>query len=58
MTIEPPIPVPSASERRIEGEHDHWRYFSDGVGELLPFCPGCAEREFGISRTITRPEEA
>jgi NAD-dependent SIR2 family protein deacetylase len=23
-----------------------WRYFSDGVGSLLPFCPDCAEREF------------
>lgn len=26
-----------------------WRYRSDGVGELHPFCPECDEREFGNS---------
>ena len=25
---------------------EKWRYSSDGVGELLPFCPECAKREF------------
>ena len=24
-----------------------WTYWSDGVGELLPYCPECAAREFG-----------
>jgi len=26
---------------------EEWRYFSDGTGELLPYCPTCAAREFG-----------
>ena len=26
----------------------HWTYWSDGVGELVPFCPECAAREFGV----------
>ncbi len=25
---------------------ERWRYFSDGCGELLPYCPACARREF------------
>ncbi len=25
---------------------EQWRYWSDGCGELLPFCPECAKREF------------
>ncbi len=25
---------------------DRWGYWSDGCGELLPFCPECASREF------------
>jgi hypothetical protein len=25
---------------------DHWRYFHDGTGELVPYCPACAVREF------------
>jgi hypothetical protein len=25
---------------------EHWGYWSDGCGELLPFCPDCANREF------------
>ena len=28
-----------------------WKYWSDGVGELHPFCPDCAEREFGTTPT-------
>lgn len=27
-----------------------WRYWSDGVGGLHPFCPGCAAREFSSDR--------
>ncbi len=23
-----------------------WRYFHDGTGELVPYCPDCAAREF------------
>jgi hypothetical protein len=26
---------------------EQWGFWSDGVGELLPFCPECARREFG-----------
>ena len=26
---------------------ERWTWWSDGCGNLLPFCPGCAEREFG-----------
>lgn len=25
---------------------EKWGYWSDGCGELLPFCPECARREF------------
>ena len=25
---------------------ERWGYWSDGCGELLPFCPECATREF------------
>jgi hypothetical protein len=25
---------------------ERWGYWSDGRGELLPFCPECARREF------------
>jgi len=25
---------------------DEWGYWSDGCGNLLPFCPECAKREF------------
>jgi predicted RNA-binding Zn-ribbon protein involved in translation (DUF1610 family) len=26
---------------------ERWVYWSDGSGELLPFCPECGAREFG-----------
>jgi len=29
-----------------EAEEAGWRFYSDGVGELMPFCPDCIEREF------------
>ncbi len=25
---------------------DRWGFWSDGCGELVPFCPECAKREF------------
>ena len=25
---------------------EKWGYWSDGFGELVPFCPECAKREF------------
>jgi hypothetical protein len=25
---------------------ERWTWWSDGLGDLVPFCPGCAEREF------------
>ncbi len=28
-------------------ERDGFMYWSDGVGELIPYCTGCAAREFG-----------
>ena len=36
-------------------EREGWRFFSDGAGELLPFCPGCAEREFGTLKPACDP---
>ena len=37
-----------ADEEAVELEG--WRFYSDGAGELLPFCPDCAEREFGTRK--------
>jgi hypothetical protein len=31
----------------IEAIEQRWRFWSDGIGELHPVCPACAEREFG-----------
>jgi hypothetical protein len=40
-----------------------WGYWSDGCGELMPFCPECASREFapdarasGLVPLVTRRE--
>jgi hypothetical protein len=33
--------------RPDENAADDWRAYSYGVGELVVFCPECAEREFG-----------
>jgi hypothetical protein len=30
------------------------RYWSDGCGELLPFCPECSKREFRARRSRER----
>ena len=35
---------PVANDERAE--RNGWRYWSDGVGELHPYCPSCAAREF------------
>lgn len=32
-------------------ESERWRYFSDGQGELVLFCPECPEREFGVDNS-------
>ena len=28
---------------------EQWTYWSDGLGELHPYCPECVAREFGLS---------
>jgi len=33
--------------RPDEKDEDQWRAYSDGVGELIVFCPEYVEREFG-----------
>ena len=30
-----------------EAQAQQWGYWSDGVGDLYPYCPECARREFG-----------
>jgi hypothetical protein len=32
-----------------------WGYWSDGCGELLPFCPECADREFRPEAVLSLP---
>ncbi len=32
-----------------------WGYWSDGCGELLPFCPECARREFAPDAPASLP---
>jgi hypothetical protein len=32
---------------------ERWTYWSDGCGELMPFCPECAEREFSPAATAS-----
>jgi hypothetical protein len=27
---------------------ERWGYWSDGCGELLPFCPECSRRKFAL----------
>jgi hypothetical protein len=34
---------------------ERWTWWSDGCGELVPFCPRCAEREFGNQSRSTEP---
>jgi hypothetical protein len=31
---------------------ERWSWWSDGCGALVPFCPGCAVREFGTRTTL------
>jgi hypothetical protein len=39
--------------RGSENAHDEWRAYSDGVGELIVFCPECAEREVRQLERVT-----
>jgi hypothetical protein len=39
----------AAESRPEENPADDWRAESDGLGELLVFCPECWQREFGSS---------
>ena len=32
-----------------------WGYWSDGAGELVPFCPTCARREFAPDAPASDP---
>ena len=48
---EPPDEITRCSECHREVDEftaiaENWRYWSDGTGELVPFCPECARREF------------
>jgi len=56
MTDRPEFPPPvilfvcancGREPRKDENADDDWRAYSDGMGELVTFCPECAEREFG-----------
>jgi len=44
------VPIRCSECRREVDEFsaiaDRWGFWSDGCGELLPFCPACARREF------------
>jgi hypothetical protein len=39
--------------REDENAAYEWRVYPDGLGELLIFCPECAQREFGARRETT-----
>ena len=51
--LDPQTPVRCAECGREVDEFtaikQQWRYWSDGLGELHPYCPECAEREFDHS---------
>jgi hypothetical protein len=42
-----PVPETDAEELR-------WRFYSDGVGALHPFCPLCIRREFSADAPASR----
>ena len=48
MATDPVLTCSNCSDTILErdAEAAGWRFYSDGVGELLPFCPDCIEREF------------
>ena len=56
--------VPCAEYGREADERwtvaERWTWWSDGLGELLPFCPDCAECEFGhrVVGRSQRPSQA
>ena len=33
---------------------EKWGYWSDGVGDLVPFCPECGKREFAPDAPASR----
>jgi len=50
--VRPPESISCAECGRVPAEDesvedDGWRYFPAGAEEPHPFCPECAEREFG-----------
>jgi hypothetical protein len=36
--------------RDVDDEEERFRFWSDGVGELMAFCVECSHREFGVPR--------
>ncbi len=32
---------------------EHWTWWINGPGEFVPYCPPCAEREFGHRTALT-----
>lgn len=43
-----PTTCANCGKLTTQPNEDGWRYYSTGVGELLPFCIACASREFGL----------
>jgi hypothetical protein len=59
----PELTVVVCAECGVEADErftiaEHWTWWSDGCRGLLPFCPECAEREFGhrTSQLACRPD--
>ena len=49
-TEEPAVVTCAECGREVDeqtAETEGWGYWSDGTGDLLPYCPECTEREFG-----------
>lgn len=40
----------------FEAIEQHWTYWSAGTGDLRPFCPECAEQEFGLKPRTRRTD--
>jgi len=41
----------------LEADHrftvaEHWTWWANGSGQLVPYCPACAQREFGHRLTL------
>jgi hypothetical protein len=58
MSPETDMSVRCRESRRTVAElvaiSERWGFWSDGCGALLPFCPRCAEREFGRHEAQTK----